>query len=367
MDPQARITKALLGEEPDRVPIFIPGYSTRFKSDFDQVTGNNQFGSETCICNGKDLTPLTHFGIDCCEVPGPPHLSDGQAPPVLEDFNDDHFVDIFGRIFQDHVLRDASYRVYKGPYLQTEEMIQSWEFAVPQVIDPVWFDRVYEEIINAIENHGICPIFTGCDGLYNVLETSIGVKNTAYMLHDYPEFLDMHLEKIFKVWMGDVRGILEAGGAFIMISDNITVKNRPTITPDLVKKHLLPYYRKFVDVIHSKGGRAFFRTRGDIISVIETVLEAGFDAIHVTTPEISYLEELTTFWGEDITLMGNIDTISLLSFGTPAQVRKTVRDTMQFAKTNEKFILGTNGELENSVRYKNVEAMVKTAKTYGYY
>lgn len=365
METQERITSVIAGKEPDRIPVYIPGASNQFAKRLDEQHGEDIESHHVCICNGKDITPLAFLGIDCCDVPGPPHLEPENPLPSFDD--DSLFLDIFGRVFRRRIIREVELHVYQGPHLTTEEKMLKWDHAIPLQIEPDWFERVYSEIIDCIENHHICPIFNGCDGLYSVLEGSIGVRNTAYLFHDYPEFLSMHLEKIFKVWAMDIKGILDAGGAFIMVSDDIGERSRPTITPNLVEQYLLPYYEKFVKLIHSKGGIAFFRTNGDVLGIIDVIIKAGFDAVHVTSTEISYLEEAKLFWGDEICLMGNVDCMSVLSFSNPSQVKNNVAKIIEFAKAGAKFMLGTASDLGGSVRLENVTMLVKTAKNLGVY
>ncbi|MFX0099535.1 MAG: uroporphyrinogen decarboxylase family protein, partial [Candidatus Hodarchaeota archaeon] len=367
MDVQERIQAAMVGstkKQPDRVPIYIPGHDVKFLEIFDKKYGD-EIGDNTCICNGMDMTPLATLGVDCCDVPGPRHLNPERELPTLGD--ESLIIDLFGRIFKVNVVKNIEYHIYQGPYLTSEQKIKEWDYIEPQQIEPDWFDRIYDEAINCVEKHQICPIFTGCDGLYSVLEGAIGVENMAYMLHDYPEFIEFQLEKVFKVIYSDVKGILDAGGAFILIKDDIAPAHRPIITPDQVEDHLLKYYKKLVSLIHEKGGKAFFRTTGDVIGVLDTIIKAGFEVIHLTNPEVSYMDEMKTFWGEQICIMGNVDVISILSYGTQVQVRKNVNELMGIAKEGGNFIFGTNNSLPGTVKMQNLEEMIAIAKIEGKY
>nr|MDO8111896.1 uroporphyrinogen decarboxylase family protein [Candidatus Sigynarchaeota archaeon] len=364
MDVQDRVVKVIGGEMPDRVPIFIPGFEPRFLETFD-AAHDDAAGSKICICNGKDLTPLVHLGVDLCEVPGPPHLKPEQELPRL----DDEFmaVDMFGRVFKRHVSGNVEYLDYQGPYLRTEDAIKQWNHLIPQQIDPDWYDRVYKETLACVDTHAICPLFKACDGIYSILEQAIGIENMAFMLHDKPEMIDFLLDKIYKIVINDVKGLLDAKVAFILICDDITIENHPSITPDLVEKHLLPLYTKLVDRVHTSGGKAFFRTTGDVLNVIGTLVKAGFDAVHVTNPEPSYLEEAKMFWGDRICIIGNLDVMSVLSLSTPIQVKRKVKELLDIAKGSGRYIFGTNDVLINSAKLGNVEAMIAAAKQHGMY
>jgi uroporphyrinogen-III decarboxylase len=364
MNVQDRIIKAIDGDSPDRVPIFIPGYANRFLETFDAARGE-RIGDSVCIVNEQDLTPLVHLGVDLCEVQGPQHVKVDLGLPKLED--DSLRVDMYGRVFKRRLSGDVEYLTYQGPFLRTKDQLARWDHVAPLKVETGWHERVYKETLDAVEKHAICPAFRACDGLYSVLEEAIGVENMATLLHDDPDTIDSYLERIYRAVDSDVEALLEARIAFIFVSDSITVGNRPRITPDLVYKHLLPLYKRLVDKIHAAGGKAFFRTTGDVLNVTDTLIAAGFDVVHVTNPDPTYLEEFIVSLGTKICAMGNLDVVTMLSQSTPVQVQKCTKELLDVVKGNGRYIFGTNDVLANAAKLENVEAMVAAVKQHGKY
>ncbi|MHA1699632.1 MAG: uroporphyrinogen decarboxylase family protein, partial [Promethearchaeota archaeon] len=320
IDTQENILKAINGNKPASVPIFVPSCDRSFLKNFynyhDKIDKKH-----ICFCNNRDLTPLVYYKVDCCEVPGPPHQPPREKLPELDD---NKFLDIYGRIYKKIFISGNEYLVYQGPYLGSEDRIQNWPHIIPQQIEPGWSDRIYEQILDCVDNHHICPIFEGCNGFYSILENSIGIELAAELFHDYPELINLQLEKIFETIRSDIKGILDAGGAFVMIKDNISVGTRPSITPDLVEKHLLDFYRRFVSLIHEKGGKAFFETGGNATNIIDIIIKAGFDAINVKNQDLNILRDIKTFWGANICVMGNFSIEKLKQDTTPTQIKKNV-------------------------------------------
>nr|MDO8084042.1 uroporphyrinogen decarboxylase family protein [Candidatus Sigynarchaeum springense] len=363
MNVQDCIIKAIEGDSPDHVPIFIPGFDSRFRENFDAASKKRDDG-KACIVNGQDITPLVSLGVDLCEVQGPPHVKEDFDLPKLE--ASDLRVDMYGRVFKRGISGNMQYFMYQGPYLRTEEQLARWDHVIPREIEAGWQERVYKETIEAVDKHAICPVFKACDGLYSILEEAIGVVNMAMLLHDNPEAIDTHLERIYRVVASDVNALLEARIAFICINDDITVGNRPSITPDLVFKHLRPLYKQLVDKIHAAGGKAFFRTTGDVLNVTDTIVAAGFDAIHITNPDPAYLEEFLVTWGDKACAVGNFDVMSMLSHGTPVQVQKRAREIVSNCERNfPRYIFGTNDVLPGSTKLENVRAMIIAVRQHG--
>jgi hypothetical protein len=365
MNVQDRVFKALDGDAPDRIPIFVPGYEAKFLEVFDAARGE-RVGSKICIVNEQDLTPLAHLGVDLCEVQGPPRVKQaGMDLPALEDASLQ--VDMHGRVFRRKKAGNVDYLTYQGPFLRTEDQVRRWKHVVPGEIEPGWYDRVYKETLEAVDNHAICPVFKACDGLYSTIEEGIGIENMAVMLHDRPALIDAQLENAFKVVESDVKALLEARIALIVIRDNITVENKPRITPDLVQQHLFPIYKKLVDMIHEKGGKVFFKTSGDVLSVAQTLIAARFDAVHIMNPEPTYLEEFCMTWGDKTCAIGNLDVSSMLSQGMSLQVQKRAKELVDIAKGNGRYIFGTNDLLLNTTKLDNVEAMIRVVQQKGIY
>ncbi len=363
MDVQDRIIKAIDGDSPDRVPIFIPGYANRFLETFDAARGERN-SDNVCIVNEQDLTPLVHLGVDLCEVQGPQHVKEDLGLPKLED--DSLRVDMYGRVFKSSFFGNVEYLTYQGPFLRTKDQLARWDHVAPLDVEAGWKERIHKETLEAVEKHAICPAFRACDGLYSVLEEAIGVENMATLLHDNPEAIDAHLERIYQVVASDVEALLDARIAFIFINDAITVESRPRITPDLVYKHLRPLYKRLVDEIHVAGGKAFFRTRGDVLNVTDTLVAAGFDAVHVTNPDPTYIEEFLISWGDKACAVGNFDAVSMLSQSTPVQVQKRAKELVDGCKRHgRRFIFGTNDILQATTRVENVQAMVTAARQHG--
>ncbi len=356
MDVQDRIIKAIDGDPPDRVPIFIPGFDNRFLEAFDAARGEH-VGGKVCIVNEQDITPLVYLGVDLCEVHGPQHVKVDLALPKLE--ADDLRVDMYGRVFKRRVSGNVEYLTYQGPFLRTRDLLARWDHVTPREVEAGWHERTYKEALEAVGKHAICPVFRACDGLYSVLEEAIGVENMAILLHDNPEAIDSHLENIYRVVASDVDALLEARIAFVLISDDITVESRPRITPDLVYKHLRPLYKRLVDKIHAAGGKALFRTTGDVLNVADTLVAAGFDAVHVTNPDPTYLEEFLISWGDKACAVGNFDVVSMLSQGSPVQVQKRARALVGSSRSHSsRYIFGTNDILLGTAKLENVQAMI---------
>lgn len=82
-----------------------------------------------------------------------------------------------------------------------------------------------------------------------------------------------------------------------------------------------PIYRKIAEIIKESGLFAFFHSDGDMRKVIEPLIRAGYDCIHpVDTQAGLNLYELRKEFGESVSFMGHIDTITW----TKEQIHKEI-------------------------------------------
>ena len=109
------------------------------------------------------------------------------------------------------------------------------------------------------------------------------------------------------------------------------------------------------------------KTSSPIRSVGE-LLAAGFDAVHVSTPDPTYIDEFLMSWGEKVCAVGNFDVASMLSQGTPVQVQKRAKELVSSCKLHgQRYIFGTNDVLPGSAKLENVQAMISAVKQHGKY
>ena len=100
----------------------------------------------------------------------------------------------------------------------------------------------------------------------------------------------------------------------------------------------------------------------------EKCVEAGADGIHPIDPSAGMdIGEAKTKYGDRICLMGNIDCVRLLSWGSEEEVRETVRTCIRKAGKGGGLICMSSNSIHSGVKPANYSAMVKAIKEYGQY
>ena len=79
------------------------------------------------------------------------------------------------------------------------------------------------------------------------------------------------------------------------------------------------------------------------------------------------LAELKELYGDEIVLKGNLHTTRTMLRGNPEDVREASRRAIDAAGEGGGFILSTGDQCGRDTPFENLEAMIKTARTYGRY
>ncbi len=77
------------------------------------------------------------------------------------------------------------------------------------------------------------------------------------------------------------------------------------------------------------------------------------------------LAEAVQIFGEGTTLVGNIDQIDLLRYGTPQDIRETVRQVLDTVRGRSHFILATTDYFNDETPHENIHALADAGHEFG--
>ncbi len=189
-----------------------------------------------------------------------------------------------------------------------------------------------------------------------------------------PDFAKALLEKnaaLCKTLMGHF--LRECGDNIdiIKIGDDLGMNTSLLMSPKMYRAILKPIHADYIAFIkqHTKA-KVMFHTDGDILPLIPDFIEMGVDIlnpIQTSAGKMSDLQTLKTQFGKDIVFCGGIDTLQILPFGTPQQVRDEVKRVISILGEGGGYMLGAVHTVMNDVPAENVLAMVDAVEEFGYY
>jgi uroporphyrinogen decarboxylase len=185
-----------------------------------------------------------------------------------------------------------------------------------------------------------------------------------------PEFALALMERVACIQIRRHECFLEAVGPYIdviMISDDMGVQNGPLIRPELYRRMVKPFHRRYVQHIKERTeAKVLMHTCGSIVDLVEDYIEIGVDALNpmqVSAAGMSPQNLKRQFSGR-MAFWGGIDTQQVLPKGRAEDVRQAVRDTLHTMGLGGGYVLAAVHNIQDDVPPENVWAMLDEAATF---
>jgi uroporphyrinogen decarboxylase len=147
-----------------------------------------------------------------------------------------------------------------------------------------------------------------------------------------------------------------------MVSNGDSPAGPDMISPELYEQFALPYEKRIVETAHQAGLPYALHICGNTELILEKMIRTGADAFELDykTNVIKILE----VFGENFSLIGNIDPSGVLALGTPEQVKKTTMDLLRIYSSTNRLILNAGCAIPASTPEENLRAMIETARNF---
>lgn len=165
----------------------------------------------------------------------------------------------------------------------------------------------------------------------------------------------------FRLWERLLDGYADAF-AVCRFGDDLGFKSSTLLSPDDIRTHILPGYRRIVELIHSYDRPFLFHSCGNIFNIMEDMIEdVKIDAKHSNEDEIAPFAAWVERYGDRIGNFGGIgmDRLCRLS---PAEVERDVRDIMEKVEGQRGIAISSGNSIPSYVPVENYKAMVRAVR-----
>jgi uroporphyrinogen decarboxylase len=206
-----------------------------------------------------------------------------------------------------------------------------------------------------------------CEGHFHQLYGSIfGIENFSLLLHDDPLLIEELIEDGIEYWVNFSKYILKEDFDIVYFADDLAFKGGLFIDYKTLKKIYLDKFKKVLEPFASAGIPIIFHSDGTIYEILDELLDMGVNCLNPIEPYGMDYRIIKKRYGRDLTIMGNID-ISLLSNGTPEEIKKDIKNHMDICKPGYRYICATSHSLRNDVQDENVIAFFDSIHRLGLY
>lgn len=194
---------------------------------------------------------------------------------------------------------------------------------------------------------------------------AFGMENALMNMIANPELYDAVNDRIVDFYLKANEIFYEAGEGkldAILIGNDLGSQRGLMISPEMVRRFVIPGCKKLVAQAHSYGLKVIYHSCGSIAEVIPDLIAAGVDIIHPIQALAKGMEASTLKkqFGQKVSFCGGVDTQELLVCGTTEQVRTEVRRLKKLFPTG--LILSPSHEaILPDVPPKNIRALFEEA------
>ncbi len=192
-----------------------------------------------------------------------------------------------------------------------------------------------------------------------------GFEKFSEMLYDNPSLIHELLARVADIQIRILKKVIPMDfvGA-VCISDDVAYGSGPMVSPIWLKDRIFPFYRQMAEICRSAGKPFLYHSDGDMTSLLETVLETGFNALHPIEPESMDIDQVRQRVGKQLCLLGNIRVHSLAA-GTPQEIAALVKDRLVRLGYQGAYCVGSSNSIPDYVPLENYKAMLQTSAQYG--
>ncbi len=176
-----------------------------------------------------------------------------------------------------------------------------------------------------------------------------------------PELVHQLIELTLAHDIRAMQRIVQAGVDVVIFGDDYADKNSPLMSPRHFKEFILPGLKRCVDAAHEAGAYVIKHTDGNIMPILDMIVDTGIDGLNPLEPaagmDIGLVKQR---YGGRIALIGNIDCGYLLSQAPVEEVRRVTRETIRVAAPGGGYCLSSSNSIHSSVKPENFMAMIET-------
>ena len=238
--------------------------------------------------------------------------------------------------------------------------IQSWEdFEAYPWPKPDELQHIGLQYISAVLPEGMKI----CASLPVVFENTMylmGLQSLSYALHDQPDLVEAVCQRVGELATAvAARVVTWDNVGMLSLSDDMGFHSGTLISPDVIRRYVLPHHKKVAEVVHDAGKLSLFHSCGNVYKLMDDLIDyVGIDAKHSFEDKILPVEEVYRRWGDRVTVLGGVD-MDLLGRGTEEEVRARTREILEVCGVKGAgYCLGTGNSVANYIPVQNYLAML---------
>ena len=187
-------------------------------------------------------------------------------------------------------------------------------------------------------------------------------------LMDEPELIQDILKMTVDVQIELAQNLARRGVQFVYTGDDYAYNSGPMMSPAIFREIFYPELKRVVQAYKDLGLYVIKHTDGNIMPILDMILDAGFDCLDPIDPIAGMsLEHIKKTYGDRIAIKGNVNCATTLVYGSVQETIDETRKCLQIGMPGSGYIISSSNTIHSSVNPENYKAMLETIKEYGNY
>lgn len=252
----------------------------------------------------------------------------------------------------DHQTK-ASISLNEGFVITDRKSFEEYNWPDPDKYDYSAFERNSKFLLQGMKFIGCCP-----SGVLENVISLVGFERLCYMLYEDEQLVEdifvavgKRLLRFYEIIMP-----IDSIGASI-VNDDWGFKTQTMLDTETLRKYVIPWHKKIVEVIHKNGKPAILHSCGNLAEVMDDIIDViGYDGKHSFEDAIIPVEEAYDKWANRIAIIGGID-VDFLCRHTPMEINARAKALLE--KTSCKgYALGSGNSIPDFIPAENYMAMI---------
>lgn len=175
------------------------------------------------------------------------------------------------------------------------------------------------------------------------------------------EITDVLLDLLTETRIGMARRYAESGVDVLMLGDDVATQIDMMISPALWRSTIKPRLAAVIQAAKAVNPDIliFYHGDGNMERILPELIEIGVEILNPVQPECMEPARMKELFGDQLAFWGCIGTQTTMPFGTPEEIKSTVRSLIANVGKGGGLFLAPTHTLEPDVPWENVEAFLE--------
>ncbi len=250
--------------------------------------------------------------------------------------------------------QEEGYFVVESPLASNKDLEA---FSWPDPNDPSLFERAARTITDDQGEHFITPNFG-----FALFERAWALRGFETLLMDMvldPGFVEELLERITEIQLVLAKRYLELGVDGGYFGDDYGAQKNMLFSPKTWRKMIKPRLQRIFTPFCEAGLPVILHSDGQIGEILPELVEIGLTCYNPVQPEVIDHAWLKSTFSSRLAYYGGISTQTVLPYGTPEDVKKSVKDCIAGLTSNGSgLFISPSHRLMSDIPMDNVVAML---------